>query len=148
MMCALARARRVTRGCALAGALAGSWGIGWTAPQAASAPASTRVAEPPPGCHGWEDAAVSRVAARVRRERLYAAWSKPGCLDFFVDACSARTVDVTIHEKHDARCGGDPATWPRVDSFRVYRRGARIDWYNLVDDAWRPFDKIHSEGHR
>ena len=50
--------------------------------------------------------------------------------------------------RYQSRCGGDPATSPRVDSFRVYRRGKRIDWYNVVNDAWRPFDKIHSEGGR
>lgn len=141
----LARARRLTRGCALAGVLAGGCALAWAAPVAASAPMRSGVA---PGCHGDEDAAVSRLAARVRREHLYADWSKPGCLDFFVDACTAKTVDVSLHEKHDARCGGDPGTWPRVDSFRVWRHGTRIDWLNIVDDAWRPFDRIHSEGHR
>jgi hypothetical protein len=35
-----------------------------------------------------------------------------------------------------------------VDSFRVWRRGARIDWLDIADDAWRPFDRIHLEGHR
>jgi hypothetical protein len=28
------------------------------------------------------------------------------------------------------------------------RRGTRIDWLDVVDGAWRPFDRIHSEGHR
>ena len=36
----------------------------------------------------------------------------------------------------------------RVDSFRVHKRGKRIDGYDVVGDAWRPFDKIHPEGHR
>ena len=140
-----ARARRVTRGCALAGVLASGCTLAWTAPAAASAAVRSATA---PGCHGDEDAVVPRLAARVRRERLYADWSKPGCLDFFIDACTAKTVDVSLHEKHDARCGGDPGSWPRVDSFRVWRRGARIDWFSVADDAWRPFDRIHSEGHR
>jgi hypothetical protein len=77
-----------------------------------------------------------------------ASWSKPGCLDFFVDACTVKTVDVSLHEKHDARCGGDPGSGPRADSFRVWRRGSRIDGLDIADDTWRPFDSIHSEGHR
>ena len=99
-------------------------------------------------CHGPEDAAVLRVMERVRAEHLYASWTSPGCPHCVIDACAAGTVDVSIHERHDARCGGDPGTAPRADSFRVHRRGRRIDRYNVVDDAWRPFDRIHSEGHR
>jgi hypothetical protein len=137
--------RRVTRASLVAGALAGMNAPAWTAPASAAMPA--RVAEPP-GCHGPQDAALERVMERVRAEHLYASWTTPDCFEFFIDACAASTVDVSIHERHDARCGGDPNTSPRVDSFRVHKRGTRIDWYNVVDDAWRPFDKIHSEGHR
>ena len=140
-MASLAGARRVT----CAGALAGACALAWAAP--ASAPAATPVARAP-GCHGTEDAATTRLMARVRREHLYESWTKPDCLRYFLDRCTAKTVDISLHEDHAARCGGDPATSPRVDSFRVYRRGKRIDWYNVVNDAWRPFDKIHSEGGR
>ncbi len=140
-MAALAQARRVT----CAGALAGLCGLTVAAP--ASAPSASLVARPP-GCHGTEDAATARLMGRVRREHLYETWTKPDCLQYFLDACTARTVEITLHEDHAARCGGDPATSPRVDSFRVYRRGGRIDWYNVPKDAWRPFDKIHSEGGR
>jgi len=101
-----------------------------------------------PGCHGDEAAASKRLMARVRREHLYESWTKTDCLQYFLDACSARTVDISIHEDHAARCGGDPATSPRVDSFRVYRRGGRIDRYDVANDAWRPCDRIHSEGGR
>ena len=140
-MASLARARRVT----CAGALASACALTVAAP--ASAPAASLVARAP-GCRGTEDAATARLMARVRREHLYESWTKPDCLEYFLDRCTARTVEITLHEDHAARCGGDPGTWPRVDSFRVYRRGGRIDWYNLPNDAWRPFDKIHSEGHR
>ncbi len=140
-MATLAGARRAT----CAGALAGACALAWAAP--ASAPAATPVARAP-GCHGTEDAATARLMARVRRERLYESWAKRDCLQYFLDRCTARTVDISLHEDHAARCGGDPGTSPRVDSFRVYRRGKRIDWYNVVVDAWRPFDKIHSEGGR
>ena len=139
-MASLAVARRL----ACAGALAGAC-TAWAAP--APAPAVPPVAEAP-GCHGREGAALSRVEALVRSERLYASWTTTDCLSYFAESCSAKTVDVSIHERHGARCGGDPATWPRVDSFRVYRHGMRIDWYNVVKDAWRPFDKIHAEGGR
>jgi hypothetical protein len=142
-MVTLARARRVTRARALAGALAGASALAQAAP--ASAPAAAFQA---PGCRGAQDTAVSRLVARVRREHLYASWSPPGCLQYIVDRCTSAGVEVSLHEKHDERCGGDPATAPRVDSFRVHRDGRHIDWYDVVDDRWRPFDRIHPEGHR
>ena len=138
--------RSRARGAALFGALTGACFLAVAAPSAASAPVTVGTA--PPGCHGWEDVAVTRLMARVRRERLYQAWSKPGCPDYEVERCTREAVEVGLHEKHDERCGGDPHTWPRVDTFRVYRRGERIDWYNLPNDTWRPFDRIHSEGGR
>jgi hypothetical protein len=144
-MSALALASRVARAGLAAGALACVSAPARTAPASATMPARAAV---PAGCHGPQDAAVSRVMERVRAERLYAAWTTPECLHVFVDACATGSVDVSIHELHDARCGGDPDTSPRVDSFRVHERGTRIDWYNGVDDAWRPFEKIHTEGHR
>jgi len=142
-MGALARARRVTRAAALAGVLAGGSALAPAAP--ASAPPAVFL---PPGCQGPQDAAVSRLAARVRRERLYDGWSKPGCLQYVVHRCTSTGVEVSLHEKHDERCGGDPLTAPRVDTFRVHRGDRRIDWYNVVDDRWRPFDRIHPEGQR
>jgi hypothetical protein len=120
-------------------------------PSIHAAPTSSASTAPPvlaPGCHGREEAASGRLARRVRDARLYQSWSKPGCLDYLVDQCDLAFVDVSIHEHHDGRCGGDPYTGPMVDSFRVYRRGTRIDWFNVVDAVYRPFDKIHSEGHR
>ena len=136
-----ADARRV----ACAGALAGVCALAWAAP--ASVPAASLVARAP-GCRGTEHAATARLMARVRHEHLYESWTKQTCLQYFLDACTAKTVDITLHEDHAVRCGGDPGTSPRVDSFRVYRRGGRIDWYNVVNDSWRPFEKIHSEGGR
>ncbi len=146
---ALSRARGLARPGLLAGALAGALASGGAWAQAASAPdgGSAKVFRPP-GCHGSQDAVVDRLAARIRRQKLYADWAKPGCLDYVVERCTAAVVEVSLHEKHDERCGGDPLTAPRVDSFRVHRVGERIDWYNVVDGAWRPFDCIHSEGHR
>ena len=140
-MGARAWARRVTCSGALASACAAA------AAASASAPAASHVFRAP-GCHGTEDGATARLMARVRREHLYESWTKPDCLQYFLDACTAKTVDLSIHEEHAARCGGDAGTSPRVDSFRVYRRGGRIDWYNVVNGTWRPFEKIHSEGGR
>jgi hypothetical protein len=147
-MAALARVRRVARAGALAGALAGACAWAGPAPVAVSPTASSASIFHAPGCRGGEDAAMSRLAARVRREQLYEGRARPGCLNDVVDRCTAATIDVSLHEQHDARCGGDPGASPRVDSFRMHRRGARIEWYDVADDAWRPFDRIHSEGRR
>ena len=125
--------------------LAGACALACAAPEPVLAASGVLLA---PGCHGTEDAAVDRLDKRVRHEHLYESWTKFYCLQYVVDACTAKAVDISIHEDHSPRCGGDPGTRPRVDSFRVHRHGDRIDWYNLPDDSWRPFDKIHSEGGR
>ena len=140
-MAARSAVHRMTCACMVACAGAPAWGSPSSAPAASSAWHA-------PGCHGAQEQAIARLSARVRREHLYESWSKPGCLDYVVDRCTTTAVEITLHEDHAPRCGGDPGTWPSVESFRVHVRGRRIDWYNLPDDTWRPFDKIHSEGRR
>jgi hypothetical protein len=144
-MGACARARRVTRVLALAGVCVCVCTVARAAP--ASAPATAHVSRAP-GCDGREDVAVSRLNERAWRDKLYASWTRPECLEVVVDACRKGSVDVSLHERHGQACGGDPATSPRVDSFRVWREGTRMDWYDVVDDAWRPFDKVRSKGGR
>jgi hypothetical protein len=44
-----------------------------------------------------------------------------------------------LHEKHNAKCGGDPETNPVVDRYRVRRASGEIELYDAVNDRWNPY---------
>ncbi len=94
------------------------------------------------------DKAVSRLMQRVQREHLYTRWTTPQCLDFEIEDCTAHRVDIVIREQHDQKCGGDPDTSPVVDRFRVNKPTGTIQWYDVVNDDYLPFAKVHSVGQR
>ncbi|MDB5863675.1 MAG: putative outer membrane protein precursor [Betaproteobacteria bacterium] len=68
-------------------------------------------------------AAVERARTAIENNKLTALSTR--CLSFIVSPPNpeGRTV-VDVHEKHDAACGGDPATSPRVLSIEIDRSGA------------------------
>lgn len=65
--------------------------------------------------------AVQRLKDKIRSDHLYASWTSAQCLWFDPEDCNRHAVEVAIHEIHDERCGGDPATSPVVDRFRVFK---------------------------
>ncbi len=99
-------------------------------------------------CALREGAAVQLLQERVESERLYVSWTTMSCLSYYVEACNSSKTDIAIHELHNERCGGDPATWPVVDRFRVYKKSGRIQWHDILKDEYVPFTKIHSIGDR
>ena len=94
------------------------------------------------------DKAVSALMQRIRREHLYTRWTTLQCLDFYIEACTSRRVDIAVRQQHDQTCGGDPDTSPVVDRFRVNKATGAIQWYDIDSDEYWPFSKGHSMGHR
>lgn len=94
------------------------------------------------------DKAVSVLMHRIQREHLYSSWTTLQCLDVEIEACTARRVDIVIREHHDQKCGGDPDTSPVVDRFRVSKPAGTIQWYDVVNDDYLPFAKVHTVGQR
>ena len=92
--------------------------------------------------------AVDALRARIKSEGLYASWAKAECLSFYIESCSRERVQVAVRELHSEHCGGDPHTEPIVDRFRFYKKSRRIQWYNVVNDEYLEFSKIHSIGGR
>ena len=74
------------------------------------------------GVHS-EKQAIRRVSESVARNQL--ASLKPECLMFMAEK-TKQGYTVDVREKHDAQCGGDPATAPRLFSYEIDRRSGKM----------------------
>lgn len=112
-----------------------------------SAPAAT-VATPAPAASAAgtdadadaDDAVIERVSVVIRKHQLTSL--KDECLDYMVDDSDGATVDIDVHEKHDAKCGGDPNTSPRLFSFKLDRVSGQLttDALDLADGDFQPIN--------
>jgi hypothetical protein len=107
------------------------------APPVAAVPASSASAAMP---SSDEDAVIERVGAVIRKHQLTSVPSD--CLDYMVDDSDGATVDIDVREKHDAKCGGDPETSPRLFSFKLDRASGQLttDALDLADGDFQPID--------
>ena len=69
------------------------------------------------------DQAVSQVIQSVERHKLTIL--KPECLMFMAEK-TKQGYTVDVREKHDAQCGGDPATAPRLFSYEIDRHSGKM----------------------
>lgn len=74
------------------------------------------------GVHS-EEQAIRRVSESVARNQLTSL--KPECLMFMAEK-TKQGYTVDVREKHDAQCGGDPATAPRLFSYEIDRRSGKM----------------------
>jgi hypothetical protein len=105
-------------------------------PASASGPAiSSTVA---PSASDSDDAVIERVSTVIKKHRLTTL--QEACLEYLVDDSDGATVDVDVHEKHDASCGGDPETSPRLFSFKLDRASGQLttDAMDLADGDFQP----------
>ena len=93
---------------------------------------------------GEAEPAIEGLAARVAREHLYQDWTRQSCLSFS-SLCEAGHVLVSIHEKHDKVCGGDPSTFPAIDHFRIDKKTGRIEWLDVATGDYLPFESVCSK---
>ena len=103
-----------------------------------AAPASSASASASPSSD--ENAVIARVSAAIRKHQLTTL--KDACLDYMVDDSDGATVDIDVHEKHDAICGGDPDTSPRLFSFKLDRASGQLttDALDLADGDFQPIE--------
>ena len=71
-----------------------------------------------------EEQAIQRVSESVARNRLTSL--KPECLMFMAEKTRTGYRVDDVREKHDAQCGGDPATAPRLFSYEIDRRSGKM----------------------
>ena len=77
-----------------------------------------------------EKQALDRPISQIQKDKLYDSWTTLSCLSIFIEDKTEKYFDITIREKHDGKCPGDPLTAPIVDRFRVNRLTGRIEWYD------------------
>ena len=87
------------------------------------------------------EVAVQSLTARMARERLYEDWTRQSCLSFS-SLCEAGHVLISVHEKHDKVCGGDPSTFPAVDHFRIDKKTGGIEWMDVTTGDYLPFESV------
>ena len=76
--------------------------------------------------------AVFQVIQSVERHKLTTL--KTECLMFMAE--KTRTgYRVDVREKHDAQCGGDPATSPRLFSYEIDRRSGKMKTNAAAPDS-------------
>lgn len=93
-----------------------------------------------------ESIAIDALREKLKAESLYEPRAKEQCLQFYPEHCDAEKVDVAVRELHSEECGGDPATGPVIDRFRVHRKSAKIERYNIANDEYSEFSKSNCPG--
>ena len=90
----------------------------------------------PPASRCWgiktADQAVFQVIQSVERHKLTTL--KTECLMFMAEK-TKQGYTVDVREKHDAQCGGDPATAPRLFSYEIDRRSGKMKTNAAAPDS-------------
>ena len=87
-----------------------------------------------------EDAALNLLLSTLKRDNVYAKRISLDCVTFSTDEITRTYFEFALREKHNAKCGGDPDTSPVVDRYRVHRGYKTIDWFDVVNDNWQPYN--------
>ena len=89
-----------------------------------------------PSKHLSEDAAVDLLFQTLKRDHVYDKRISLDCVTSSTDEITRTYYEFALHEKHNAKCGGDPETNPVVDRYRVRRASGEIERYDVVNDIW------------
>jgi len=107
---------------------------------AAAAPAIAASAATPAHAALSDDEVVELVNAAVQKHKLTDVPEQ--CLSYTVEDNDDEAIDIEVREKHDEKCGGDPAVSPRLFSFKLDRstRQLRTDAMDREDGDFQPID--------
>jgi hypothetical protein len=81
------------------------------------------------------DQAFAVLSAALKAINPYPHTPDLKCVAIYTGATTSEFVEFNVYERHVAPCRGDPETGPWLDSFRVSRLTAAIDWSD--SDDWR-----------
>ena len=88
-----------------------------------------------------EEMALNFLLSKIETSGLYKSRISLDCLSFITDEMTTDYVDFSLHENHSKqKCGGDPDTSPRVDSFRVLTKKNDILWFGTDNGEYLPFE--------
>jgi len=109
---------------------------------AADPPADPPAAPEAASCPEWTLPAMRKLQNKLRVQKVYEGRHEQQCLRFFIEDCNGKIANIAVRERHDETCGGDLATEPVVDRFRLHKKGKRIEWYSVVEGEYLPFDQV------
>lgn len=89
---------------------------------------------------------MRKLQNKLRVQKIYEGRHEQQCLRFFIEDCNGKIANIAVRERHDETCGGDPATEPVVDRFRLHKKGKRIEWYSAAEGEYLPFDELKGAG--
>ena len=92
-----------------------------------------------PSKHLSEDAARDLLFQTLKRDHIYDKRISLDCVTSSTDEITRTYYEFALHEKHNAKCGGDPETNPVVDRYRVRRASGEIELYDVVSDTWKSY---------
>lgn len=87
----------------------------------------------------FEDQAINSLINKIKTDSVYDSWTSIECLQFYTTDITEDYVAVDIRQKHGEGCSGDSTFSPRVDSFKVYKSGHEVLWYNLTEDTYEQY---------
>jgi hypothetical protein len=87
-----------------------------------------------------ESAALDLLERTLKHDHIYAHRISWDCISYITEEATSAYFQFVLRENHKAKCGGDPETSPAIDRYRVYRRAAKIEWLEQVEDKWRRYD--------
>ena len=92
-----------------------------------------------PSKHLSEDAALDLLYSTLKRDHVYDKRISLDCMSSSTDEITRTYYEFALHEKHNAKCGGDPETSPVVGRYRVRRASGEIELYDVANDRWNPY---------
>lgn len=92
-----------------------------------------------PSKHLSEDAALDLLYSTLKRDHVYDKRISLDCVTSSTDEITRTYYEFALHEKHNAKCGGDPETSPVVGRYRVRRASGEIELYDVANDRWTPY---------
>ena len=89
--------------------------------------------------HLSEDAALNLLLQKLKHDHVYDKRISLDCVTSSTDEITRTYYEFALHEKHNAKCGGDPETNPVVDRYRVRRASGEIELYDAINDRWNSY---------
>jgi len=93
-----------------------------------------------PSKHLSENNALNLLFSTLKRDHVYEKRISLDCVTSSTDEITRTYYEFALHEKHNAKCGGNPETNPVVDRYRVRRASGEIELYDVVNDTWQRYD--------
>jgi hypothetical protein len=94
-----------------------------------------------------EDAALSMLLRTLERDHVYDKRVSLNCVTFGNEETTREYFQFVLRENHTEKCGGDPEVSPVVDRYRVHRASEKIELWNAVGDAWKPYPHATAAAH-